>query len=327
MALYLRARDYKKQITAAHFAAADRAANRNMIEFRAAIDIQRFVRGCFARGRIHHKHRAATKIQKVFRGYVGRKIVHQKVNEAQQRNRRSFFNKMATQIQKIFRGFYSRKYLHDYYARKHYIDAILKKNDATLENLRHHATELDEMEKERAREEHEKSVHQITAKMHHLLSTKTTAGVFNSPYQRDSPPTVLGIQMEEQIRRAGKEKLHQPPTENTDGVKLPPIKSPGERPTKKSSRISLQASSPYNIVEAARSEERRLENSMRLDKRDFVPTVRPDGLFSYANSVNTGVPYGLKTSFRETSSTTSTSKKPFCSASTRGSTFDEMIDS
>eukprot|EP00002_Diphylleia_rotans_P035618 TRINITY_DN7790_c0_g1_i1.p1 TRINITY_DN7790_c0_g1~~TRINITY_DN7790_c0_g1_i1.p1 ORF type:complete len:165 (+),score=24.72 TRINITY_DN7790_c0_g1_i1:123-617(+) len=127
MALYLRARDYKKQITAAHFAAADRAANRNMIEFRAAIDIQRFVRGCFARGRIHHKHRAATKIQKVFRGYVGRKIVHQKVNEAQQRNRRSFFNKMATQIQKIFRGFYSRKYLHDYYARKHYIDAILKK--------------------------------------------------------------------------------------------------------------------------------------------------------------------------------------------------------
>ena len=46
-----------------------------------------------------------------------------------------YFSTMAQTIQRFFRGFYERKYKHDYYARKKYLNNVMRKNEQTLRNL------------------------------------------------------------------------------------------------------------------------------------------------------------------------------------------------
>ena len=50
-------------------------------------------------------------------------------------------------------------------------------------------------------------LHQVTANLPHLLSTKPQPGIYNSPYTADNPPTAMGIPVEEHLRVGVKDLL------------------------------------------------------------------------------------------------------------------------
>ena len=74
------------------------------------------------------------------------------------------------------------RYYHDFYARKKYILAIAEKGERLREELRQ---KLDDQYVENQRNEEEKQrteFHKVSQNLHHLLSTKATPGIYNSPY-------------------------------------------------------------------------------------------------------------------------------------------------
>ena len=53
----------------------------------------------------------------------------------------------------------------------------------------------------------------IAQNLHHLVSTKSTSGVFNSPYMRDSGriPTIRGVEVEKHLTISAKDLLRYVP--------------------------------------------------------------------------------------------------------------------
>uniref|UniRef100_A0A3B3IL73 Spermatogenesis associated 17 n=1 Tax=Oryzias latipes TaxID=8090 RepID=A0A3B3IL73_ORYLA len=153
-------------------------------ENQAAILIQSWFRGCLERAYLSHLHKKAIIIQKIWRGFTARARVRQMVKAAYFIMKMNFYEEMAVRIQQRWRGFYARKHIHDFYARKSYMEGIIKKNNFVRE-------ELDEIcylqKKER---ESLKMIKEQTAKvyqahrLHYLLSTKQCPGVFNSPFRQ-----------------------------------------------------------------------------------------------------------------------------------------------
>ena len=94
--------------------------------------------------------RAVQTIQCRWKGHKGR--IH--FLETQQREKQAqqleFFSTMATTIQKFFKGYYERKYKHDFYARKRYLENVVRKNEETLMQLDDHRKQLEIEEQKNA---------------------------------------------------------------------------------------------------------------------------------------------------------------------------------
>ncbi|XP_049458062.1 spermatogenesis-associated protein 17 [Epinephelus fuscoguttatus] len=152
-------------------------------ENQAATRIQSCFRACKVRAYLSHLHKKAIIIQKIWRGFTARARFRQMVKAAYFIMKMNFYEEMAVRIQRRWRGFFVRKYIHNFYARKHYLEGLTRKNELVR-------MELDELEKlQKRKRDCLEMVKEQTAKvyqahrLHHLLSTKQCPGVFNSPFR------------------------------------------------------------------------------------------------------------------------------------------------
>lgn len=74
-------------------------------------------------------------MERISRGHLGRQTARRLRIARDTRQQREFFDAFATAIQLRFRGFHSRKYRHNFYARKAYVDAVVRKGDVLKTQL------------------------------------------------------------------------------------------------------------------------------------------------------------------------------------------------
>ena len=217
-------------------------------------------------------------LQRVARGRAGRKCVSERKNAKRLENERLVFEYYAGEIQRLWRGHYSRRYKHDFYARKQYIATVVMRGNDLRKKLEAYASECaSEMERERARKR-EQEFKKVTENLHHLVSTKTTPGIYNNPYFENKRPKVRGRSVEEHLKEAfkkrGKKKFMK--KKYTEPQVL--------------DRRSIRISTTYDEGVQSQRWEKRLDKLKRISKKDFVVTGQGRKL-PYISPINTGEAY------------------------------------
>lgn len=168
-------------------------------EIKAARDIQRLWRGYNARKYIEWLNLQATDIKRVWRGYKGRIAANERKFYKVVEIESAFYNSTATLIQKVWKGYSSRKSIQDYYSRKKYINFVTGKaldlNEDVEAEMAGYTQYLSDQKAKKDAKEFEK----LTASMHHLQSTFSQKGVFNSVYGEQYSTTAYGIPLEDHI--------------------------------------------------------------------------------------------------------------------------------
>ena len=122
---------------------------------------------------------AATVLERTFRGHVGRNDRRSRRKARDHARLAGLRNYFAVQVQKTFRGYFSRKYKKDHGRRKRYLQGVEAKGNEVRETLRKYAEDQQEYERKKKEEDFNKEVNKLTKGLHHLVSTKQIAGVFN----------------------------------------------------------------------------------------------------------------------------------------------------
>jgi len=176
-------------------------------EYDATLVLQGCTRRLFMRQRYVFWRAQAIAIERVYRGHLGRNHYEDTQQDRDARTRRAFWNSSAALVQKIFRGYYSRKYVHNFYLRKAYLDSVAQTGHERRAELAEHFERLHEMETRRMEEERLEKFEKVVGSLHHMLSTGSCAGVYNSPYDQMAPATVYGLPIEEHLRNVAKGTL------------------------------------------------------------------------------------------------------------------------
>ncbi|XP_068009590.1 spermatogenesis-associated protein 17 isoform X2 [Melanerpes formicivorus] len=160
-------------------------------EYKAAVKIQSWFRGCRVRAYLRYLTKMVISIQRWWRGYQSRRYFSKMVETAYFIMKMNFYNEMAVRIQKRWRGYYVRKYIHDYYALKKYLEAISLNNEVVRSELQEYTEMKENEEKRRDLEKKEKEKKYQAQKMHYLLSTEQIPGIYNSPFRKCPDPMEL----------------------------------------------------------------------------------------------------------------------------------------
>ena len=91
-----------------------------------------------------------------------------------------FFHHCASIIKKFFRGWWSRKHLHDYYGRKAYLQKVEADGERTKEYLASYHQKMEDEAKSLEEGQMRCEFDSLAGELHHLVSTKSIAGVYNS---------------------------------------------------------------------------------------------------------------------------------------------------
>merc|ERR1719402_132370 len=171
-------------------------------------------------------HRQATLIQSCFRGYQGRKRFQQIVGSAVDTMRSGYYVEMATRIQSRWRGYYTRKYKHNYYARKHYLDSVVRRNADVRDALAQYVEAQEEkQERENRRVEEQEKMLQAR-RLHYMRSTYQINGVFSSPWfpQNDFERLLSAVKP---LSKEERNQLfpNQPENVLVERNRLPPLKN------------------------------------------------------------------------------------------------------
>lgn len=251
-------------------------------ETEAATRMQSAFRGRLQYHGYENRRFMASQIQRVARGHCGRKRSRERRIERTLAHEKMVFDFYAEQIQKNWRGFYSRRHKHDFWARKMYIETVVKTGNDLREKLNAYAKDraaFVEREREKRRL---KEFKRVTENLHHLVGTKTTPGIYCNPYFEEKRPTVKGVSIEEHIKRAWKESAPR-------RTKTLRKKRAAERTMRKTrdadgcpqsdmDRRSIRISTTYDEVCQARKWERRLEKLKRITPEGFIVTGRREPL-------------------------------------------------
>jgi len=199
MAHFFRLKDRMDEIAREHFAMAQAASDNMPTEVKAIIRCQSTFRGSKVRKKWRAVLESAHLIQRVTRGWSARQQTRKMKSAREQRLNALFFHHCGAVIQKYFRGWWSRRHLHDYYGRKGYLEKVEKRGAWTVDYLRQqHRAKFAE-----AKAEEEKHMRQefdtLAGELHHLVSTKTIAGVYNPPYN-DALPRAFDMPIEQHLR-------------------------------------------------------------------------------------------------------------------------------
>lgn len=178
-----------------------------------------------------------------------------------------------------FRGHYSRLYYHSYYSRKEYLHSVEKASEALRETIsKKSRAEMEQMAASRELAARRK-LDRFSTKLHHLVSTRTQPGIYNSPMHGDDLPTAFGIPVEHHLREAVKPKVR-------EELKRRPIARFLAKPD-----LSVASTTPYRTAEEIAREEDALNRSTFL-AGNFRTLGRSGALFNPAmDSVHTGTPY------------------------------------
>jgi len=222
----------------------------------------------------------AALVERCARGYLGRlKALRKQIARDEQRQR-DFFEAHATVIQLRFRGFHSRKYVHNFYARKAYVAAVLHKGDTVRRDLQQRLEEQVNAHAEQQEQQGRKKVAELAARLHHLRSTDTLPGLYNSPYHVGYHPTAFGVPIEEHLRTAIRPIIKKELAEKRSrGLKpiqsLPPIKP-------------LLSPGPYDQIKDGQREDTWLSKTQRMGPDDFMPTGRSNLAYPGSVHINAG---------------------------------------
>ncbi|KAG2485005.1 hypothetical protein HYH03_016208 [Edaphochlamys debaryana] len=180
------------------------AEERRALEQKAIVTIQSWARGFLVRRRLQRLTWTALTVQRYWRGYLGRLRGRLALEVQNRALRRAYFNAMATIIQRWWRGFYSRKHIHDYYARKRYLHDIKQRNDHIRAELSLETERAIIAQRQEAEERARRLFAEKVSKLHHLVSTGTQPGIFNSPYAiaTGTLPVIMGLPVEEHLKSA-----------------------------------------------------------------------------------------------------------------------------
>ncbi|XP_065655813.1 spermatogenesis-associated protein 17 isoform X3 [Hydra vulgaris] len=284
----------------------------------AAVKIQSWYRSIKVQVYIRHLHKSAIKIQCVYRGYIGRKDFAKYVLNRAKQLRQSFYNKMATVIQSRWRGYFVRKYKLNFSAWKDYFMTLKARSEVFRENLQEFSRYIaleNEWEKQRKYMEEEKL---LNRKMHYLISTKVSRGVYNSPKTclggkefllRNSKPfsklerekiqekkkemflrTVTGIpkyveqvSLENCLLKRPKEKSIWPQG---------PFRSPGEvrQQRLKKLQTTLRVTTEYKSDEGSKILWRKDNSTLCIVDKKFFTAIKPK--YSYVPSLIASTRYG-----------------------------------
>jgi len=244
------------------------ASDAAALEYDSAMRIQRLFRGQFIRAWVEEMRVASIGIERVYRGHAARLIADAAAKDSTLFEEAAIFHYHCIMVQRAFRGYYSRRYYHDYSARKKYIDSIKSKNEDRRATLSAHREALVAADQERAAVAAKEEFEAVTQNLHHLVSTAHIAGIYNTPYMTEQP-TAMGLPLEHHLRTGVKNLLrtrgYQKRGLVTDinGSRRVPV-----RPAQ--SRLSVQASSQYDVpLEAARMEAK-LDKMSHIGGRDFT---------------------------------------------------------
>ncbi|TMW69075.1 hypothetical protein Poli38472_001231 [Pythium oligandrum] len=251
----------------------------------AAIHIQRLFRGQRVRATITTQRNAEIVLARVYRGHLARRRCRRLREQEQLWQQHAVFHYYAIIIQKVLRGVHSRRTKLDFRVRKAYIREIAAKGDAMRqqleENLRRQQQEERQANDEAARHE----LAQVSQNLHHLVSTRAIAGVYNSPMLA-STATAFGIPVETHIRENTKTLISTQLTTATAPTKLIPYPP--------SNKASLQAAAPYDAPLRAVRTQKKYHKLRRISAQDFqaVHNSNQDTLKKLAApGINAGVEY------------------------------------
>ena len=227
-------------------------------ERESCVRIQKLWRGQRVRAWVTVMRLACVEIERVFRGHLGR-LRHGALATARtDREELAVFHYHAILCQRTFRGYYSRRYRHDFNARKAYISSVVRRGEELRETLEAARREQVLAEAEAAEKEREAAFKRVVEHLHHLVSTKSVPGVYNSPYDVDHPPSALGVPVETHLTNGVKDLLllrdYARPrlARDLNGTRRVDV---GREPNPR----SLQASSPYDAPLLAARMEAKLE--------------------------------------------------------------------
>lgn len=216
-------------------------------------------------------------VERIARGHLGRQRARRLRIERDTQLQREFFDSFATTIQLRFRGFHSRKYLHNFYARKAYVDAVLRKGESLKgqlqRSLEQQVAEITQLQETKGRE----TVTRLATRLHHLRSTASCAGIYNSPYHVGYHPTAFGVPVEDHLRNAVRPliKTELRKKKLVPVGSLPPIKP----------RNMHEAT--YPEMQQEERQEKWLSKTTRMAQEDFVTATGKRPLV-YPGSVHTG---------------------------------------
>lgn len=237
-------------------------------EIASATNIQRLFRGNRARVRILIKNKKANEIERVFRGNMGRKKARNAARLKSERRLLSMFHFFAVQLQRVFRGFYSRLHKHSYFLRKKTIQGLFSKGEEVRAMMAQYAADQEEREQMESREKKQREFKTYAENLHHLVSTKHVPGIFRPPSQLLEEPTMNDIHVEDHVRGVVSDLLRAKGITKTglirdiNGTKKIPLKG-------LKSRLSLQASVPYDLQKKETAQKLMLHKILTSDKGNF----------------------------------------------------------
>jgi len=175
-------------------------------EYRAALKIQTAFRMSHFYKNYKHMKQCSVTIQRYFRGSKARERFIKRKYIDNQLKLHAFFSAQAVVVQRHFRGYYCRKYVHDFYARKEYMRFLEFKNEEIRKDMDDYNVKTIKEEEERKEVNAKKEFQELARNLHHLSSTKTIPGVYNSPFMpEEARPAAFGVPVEAHLKQTFKE--------------------------------------------------------------------------------------------------------------------------
>lgn len=131
-----------------------------------------------------------------------------------------------------------------------------------------------------------KELVEVTQNLHHLVSTRAIAGVYNAPMQPSGPATSFGVPVEAHIRENTRSLLATQRAEMVPATSL--------RPYPPSNKATIQASSVYGADLKEVRTQKRYHKLRRLSASDFQTVhnaARDDARKLNQPGINAGVEY------------------------------------
>ena len=256
----------------------------------AAVTLQRLRRGMIDRGILAFKSGKATTIQRSFRGLMGRRKALGEALERREARVFSLFKYMTMQIQRCFRGFYSRKYRSNHADRKKFIGDLEETGRKVREMMYNYAQDQAVREEKEQREKQNKDFEFYSQNLHHLMSTKQIRGVFNPPEQYMEVPRWRDTPVEDHVRNNIRDLLRTRGVSKTglvvdlNGSRKIPLRG-------LQSRLSIQASAPYDSLANDKKETQMVHNILTRNKGTWFAGGKTNIINHDEVPLSTGDPY------------------------------------
>ncbi|KAL7683926.1 putative IQ motif, EF-hand binding, P-loop containing nucleoside triphosphate hydrolase [Plasmopara halstedii] len=254
-------------------------------EGKAATNIQRLFRGYRIRALLAVQTKAAIVISRVYRGHLAQRRCKRLRAERVQAFQQTILDYYAIIIQKLARGVSSRTNHLDLKKRKAYIEELTLKGDQMRMLLKERLRLQEEEEKVQSEKAAREELVKVTQDLHHLISTRTVAGIYNSAAQ-SARVTSFGVPVESHIRQ----NAHRVVTSRLSTFRTPTTLAPYP-PSDKS---TLQASTPYDAVQLESRKETKYEKLRRIGAADFATVYNAEHDVTRKRNtpgINSGIKY------------------------------------